>query len=83
VLRLVEQGTNNMPLRALDPDEPNPIGEPCEVLEVCPVCGGKMEVVYSRTQSKVCVCVDCHSGVTVPASAWQVVKTKREAKSSG
>jgi hypothetical protein len=69
-----------MPLRALDPDEPNSLGEPCEVLEVCPVCGGKMEVVYSRTQSKVCVCVDCHSGVTVPATAWQVVKAKRDAK---
>jgi hypothetical protein len=69
-----------MSLRAVNPDDSYPTGEPCEVLEVCPVCGGQMEVVYNRTQAKVCVCVDCHSGVTVPASAWQVVRAKREAK---
>jgi len=59
-------------------DDRDPPGQPCEVLEICPICGGEMEVVYNRTQSKVCVCVDCHSGVTVPTSAWQVVKAKRE-----
>ena len=69
-----------MSLRAVNPDEPNPLAEPCEVLELCPVSGGRMDVVYSRTQSNLCVCVDCHTGVNVPATAWQVVRAKREGK---
>ena len=36
-----------------------------------------METVYSRAHQKVCVCVDCHTTVTVPASAWKV-KTLKE-----
>ena len=39
-----------------------------------------MEVVYSRNNQNVCVCVDCHSGVTVPATAWEIVHLKREGK---
>lgn len=69
-----------MPLRAVNSDEPDPSGEPCEVVEDCPVCGGKMEVVYNRTQSKVCVCVDCHTGLSVPAAAWRVARAKRGPK---
>lgn len=64
----------------MNDDESDRSGEACEVIEDCPVCGGKMEVVYNRTQSKVCVCVDCHTGLTVPAAAWRVVRAKREAK---
>lgn len=37
-----------------------------------------METVYDRPTTKVCVCVDCHSGLTVPATAWEVAKIKRE-----
>jgi hypothetical protein len=47
-------------------------------LAYCPICYGSMEVVYSRNQQSVCVCVDCHSGVTVPAGAWDIVRRKRE-----
>ncbi len=47
-------------------------------LTYCPICYGTMEVVYSRNQQSVCVCVDCHSGVTVPASAWDIVRSKRD-----
>jgi hypothetical protein len=61
-------------------DDRDPLGQPCEVLEVCPICGGRMEVVYNRIQAKVCVCVDCHSGVTVPAAAWDIARGKREAR---
>ena len=46
----------------------------------CPVCHGKMEVVYDRTQQQVCVCVDCHTGLTIPAAAWEIQRNKRGRK---
>jgi hypothetical protein len=48
----------------------------------CPICAGTMELVYDRPSQKVCVCVDCHSGLTIPATAWQVQKSKRGHKPS-
>jgi len=36
-----------------------------------------METVYDRTTQKVFVCVECHSGLTVPATAWNVARMKR------
>jgi ribosomal protein L37AE/L43A len=69
-----------MSFHDLNPDDLDPTGDPCEVIEVCPICGGRMEVVYDRVQSKVCVCVDCHSGIAVPAKAFEVARAKREAK---
>ncbi|MGH9220676.1 MAG: hypothetical protein ACRD1W_15315 [Vicinamibacterales bacterium] len=42
-----------------------------------------MEVVYSRNNQNVCVCVDCRTGVTVPATAWEIVSLKREGKWKG
>jgi hypothetical protein len=39
-----------------------------------------MEIVYSRNAQQVVVCKDCHTGVTVPASAWNIAHVKREAK---
>ena len=42
----------------------------------CPICQGTMEVVYERPNQQVCVCVDCHSGITIPVSAWAVQKSK-------
>lgn len=49
-------------------------------LSYCPICYGTMEVVYSRNNQNVCVCVDCQTGVTVPANAWEIVRLKREGK---
>ena len=46
------------------------------MIEICPICSGRMEAVYSRAHQKVCVCVDCHTSVTVPASAWRVKAAK-------
>lgn len=70
-----------MALGAMNPsDDSEPPGEPCEVLRECPICGGLMETVYSRNRQKVCVCVDCRSGLTVPDTAWDIVRVKREAK---
>ena len=51
--------------------------DPCDVVEICPICGGSMETVYSRPHQKVCVCVDCHTSVSVPSSAWHVKGEKR------
>ena len=50
------------------------------ILAVCPICDGKMEVVYCRNNQQVTVCTDCHSGLTVPSTAWDVVRIKRESK---
>jgi hypothetical protein len=65
-----------MPLRAVNPDEPVESG-PCNVIEVCPICAGTMEAVYSREHHKVCVCVDCHTSITVPSAAWEIRARKK------
>ena len=46
----------------------------------CPVCEGKMELVYDRPSQKVFVCADCHSGLTIPAGAWQIRESKHPPK---
>lgn len=71
-----------MALRALkrqdsnDPEHP----EPCEVLEICPVCRGKMEAVYSRSHQKVCVCRDCHTSISIPTAAWDIARVKKKSR---
>lgn len=42
-----------------------------------------METVYNRPSTKVCVCVDCHTGLTVPGTAWDIAKIKREFSDKG
>jgi hypothetical protein len=37
-----------------------------------------MEVVYNRHSQTVSVCIDCHAGITIPTSAWEVARTKKE-----
>lgn len=51
-----------------------------ETLLLCPICRGKMELVYDRYHQKVVVCMDCRSGLTVPDSAYEVERLKREGK---
>jgi hypothetical protein len=51
--------------------------DPCTV-KVCPICTGQMEVAYDRYHQKVCVCVDCNVALTIPGSAWEVARLKRE-----
>jgi hypothetical protein len=36
-----------------------------------------MEVVYARNNQQVCVCVDCQTGVTIPAGAWERARKGR------
>ena len=69
------------PLQAVNPgpdDRREPDQKPA--VSSCPMCSGRMEVVYQRNNQQVTVCEDCHSGLTVPASAWDVVRIKRETK---
>lgn len=42
----------------------------------CPTCGGLLERVYSRFGESVHVCVDCHTGVTIPRKAWEIAGVK-------
>jgi ssDNA-binding Zn-finger/Zn-ribbon topoisomerase 1 len=49
-----------------------------QTVKNCPVCGGEMELVYDRHHQKVMACVDCQSGLTVPASAWEIARAKRK-----
>lgn len=44
----------------------------------CPVCAGRLDLVYDRFNQKVYVCIDCHVGLTIPESAWDVLHKKRE-----
>ena len=44
----------------------------------CPVCQGRLDLVYDRLRQKVYVCIDCHVGLTVPDTAWDVVRLKRD-----
>jgi hypothetical protein len=46
----------------------------------CPVCFGRLDLVYDRFRQKVYVCVDCHVGLTIPDSAWDIVQQKRREK---
>ena len=47
----------------------------------CPVCSGRLDLVYDRFKQRVYVCVDCHAGITIPDTAWEVVRRKREKQS--
>jgi len=42
----------------------------------CPICTGRMEVVYDRFNQQVCVCVECHTGLSIPVSAWEIRRIK-------
>lgn len=35
-----------------------------------------MELVYDRFTQQVCVCVECHTGLSIPAGAWDVRNKK-------
>ena len=64
-----------------EPKDDDP--EPCDVIDICPLCMGKMEAVYSRSHQKVCVCRDCHVTITIPSSSWEIARVKREALGLG
>ena len=47
----------------------------------CPVCGGTMDLVYSRFGENVVVCVDCQTGLTIPRKAWDIADVKKRQQS--
>ena len=55
---------------------------PSDSIPSCPICKGKMEKVYDRYHQLVCVCVDCHTGLTIPANARNVARMKRNRESA-
>ncbi len=59
------------------PQPPQP-GSSLPSCPECPICDGRMEVVYDRFSQQVCVCVECHTGLSIPLSAWDIRKKKRE-----
>jgi hypothetical protein len=46
----------------------------------CPICDGRMETVYDRYHQKVSVCIECKTGITVPGTAWEIARMKRDRK---
>jgi hypothetical protein len=56
----------------------SPLPDLGQVIPTCPLCGGKVEVVYRRPTTQVGVCVDCHLSITVPAGAWDVQRERRQ-----
>ena len=52
------------------------------MITTCPVCDGRMEMIYSRGHQDVSVCADCGSDLTVPTTAWEVLKRKQQKKSA-
>jgi len=44
----------------------------------CPTCSGVLERVYSRYGENVFVCMECHTGLTVPRKAWDIADVKRK-----
>jgi ssDNA-binding Zn-finger/Zn-ribbon topoisomerase 1 len=69
-----------MALHSVNKDQGDPEQNQSDAVQICPICGGNMETVYERNHQKVCVCKDCHSGLTVPASAYEIARIKRESK---
>ncbi len=61
----------------LNPHDERRGPEPKPMIADCPVCEGQMELVYARNNQQVTVCKDCHAGLTIPATAWDVVRLKR------
>ena len=68
-----------MVLRAVKRIGPKNPG-PCDMLETCPLCGGKMELVYSRPHQQVCACADCQTTITVPVVAWDIARVKKRTR---
>jgi hypothetical protein len=48
------------------------------VIPACPICAGRLEVVYERSHQHVANCIDCHTTVTIPGRAWAVRYRKQQ-----
>ena len=68
-----------MVLRSMKRTGPRNPG-PCDVLAICPVCGGKLETVYERPHQQVCACADCQTTISVPVVAWDIARVKKKTR---
>jgi hypothetical protein len=50
---------------------------PCEILPVCPVCGGPLLLAATHVKLKICVCRGCGTSLTVPEEAWSEALLRR------
>jgi hypothetical protein len=70
----------DMAREAVNMANQDPRGESPRKIPACSICEGTMVLAYDRYQQKVCVCIDCHTSITIPGSAWDVARAKREAQ---
>ena len=54
---------------------------PCEVLPICPMCNGPLELIYDRPEIKECECRDCGTRVSISAAAWNAARQLGTGKS--
>jgi uncharacterized protein YbbK (DUF523 family) len=47
-------------------------------IRACPICSGVLERVYSRFGESVFVCVECHTGMSVPRNAWDIAAVRKQ-----
>ena len=50
---------------------------PSKDVPPCPTCHGVLERVYSRYGESVFVCIDCHTGISIPRGAWDIARVKK------
>ena len=65
-----------MALHRVNPLNDRPVDEPrTETASVatCPICEGKMNIVYERNNQTVSVCASCHTDVTA-FGAWTIAR---------
>jgi hypothetical protein len=69
-----------MATQAVNRANQDPQGDSPRNIPACSICEGIMVLAYDRYQQKVCVCLDCHTSITIPGAAWDVARAKRDAK---
>ena len=62
-----------------EPNDESP-GQAHPKIPRCAICEGNMVLAYDRYRQKMCVCVDCHTSMTIPGSAWEVAARKRASR---
>jgi hypothetical protein len=60
-----------------------PLGDTHYKIPACSICDGTMVLAYDRYRQKMCVCLDCHTSMTIPGSAWEVAARKRASRERG
>ena len=56
------------------------VNPPSAFALICPVCGGQVEKMAERLSRSVYACQECDCDLTVPVTAWDIARIKREQK---